>query len=136
MRVTAEILRSRGACEDQVLLFERLSLHNRGVIDLEGKFLEEWCVACATCFDWYWAALHLLPAPASRRWLEVQRQAGDVFLRSTYNSRSDEHFRRYKTTIARAFARYAEGYADPTVLKVARGAHDATRRRRLITELV
>lgn len=125
MRVTAEVLRSRGACEDQVILFERLSLYNRGIIDLKGGALVAWCVAHATCFDWYWAAQHLLTIPAFREWEEAHYQATNKYLDKN-NPQYADNWREYKVATAEAFAQCAEGcLADPTVLKVAR-PHDAT----------
>ena len=54
MRVTAELLRAKDACEDQVDLFE--SLFPAGV-----EITHELCVKYAGDFDWNWATNNLLP---------------------------------------------------------------------------
>lgn len=116
MRVTAEILRSRHACEDQVLLFERVT-GDAGEIDLFGVALEAWCVAHATCFDWFWCAQHLLPIPVFQVWLdEDHKQAAEVYMKAQHRNQHTA-WRRYKLATARAFVRRAEGCPDPTVLK-------------------
>ena len=54
MRVTAELLRAKDACEDQVNMFE--SLFPEGV-----EITQELCVKHAGDFDWNWAAKNFLP---------------------------------------------------------------------------
>ena len=59
MRISAAILRRKGACADQVKVFEDL-FGTRTV-----EVTEALCVEHASRFDWDWAARNLLPAPLS-----------------------------------------------------------------------
>ena len=63
MRITSEFLRSKGACENQVKLFESLSGDSL-------ELTEALCVEHANKFDWEWAARNLLSDAA---WAEYER---------------------------------------------------------------
>ena len=63
MKITARILKLKGACIGQVALFK--SLWPDGV-----QITEALCIAHASEFDWGWAANNLLSAPA---WAEYER---------------------------------------------------------------
>jgi hypothetical protein len=71
MKITADLLRSKGACEEQVLLFVEL-----GGDDLE--LTEELCVRHADKFDWFWAACKLLSTIPRNYYLKTQADAWDM----------------------------------------------------------
>lgn len=56
MKITARLLKRKGACADEAELFEKLYPDG-------AEITEAACVAVADKFDWDWAAENLLPAP-------------------------------------------------------------------------
>lgn len=58
MKITARLLRCKGACADQVDLF--VATFGK---DAKVEITEALCVEYATKFDWGWAAANLLPPP-------------------------------------------------------------------------
>lgn len=64
--VTLEQLRQKGACADQARLF-------RAVFGERAEVTIESCVAVADIFDWNWAALYLLSAPARAGYYSVMK---------------------------------------------------------------
>jgi len=75
MILTTKMLRAKGACEDQRKLFDELT---GGSIDITAA----WCAEHAAEFDWDWASINLLTAPA---WAEYERVKAPAWA-SAYNS--------------------------------------------------
>lgn len=57
MKITADLLRSKGACNEQVALFAKL--YPKGA-----RVTVAACIKVADKFNWHWAANNLLSAPA------------------------------------------------------------------------
>ena len=72
MKVTAKLLRSRGACKEQVALFAKL--FPRGAEPTEAL-----CRAHAAEFTWEWAALNLLSASAWNACDEARASAWNAY---------------------------------------------------------
>ncbi len=70
MNITADMLRSKRACAEQVALFEEL-------FGLEVVLTEALCVEHAGKFDWGWAAHYLLKPDARRAYNEAPLAGAD-----------------------------------------------------------
>ena len=68
MKITSELLKSKGACLESIALFVKL-----GGNKLE--LTEELCIEHASKFDWCWAARHLLSASAKADYDRVKASA-------------------------------------------------------------
>lgn len=64
--LTLEQLRQKGACADQARFF-------RAIFGERAEVTIESCVAMADVFDWNWAALHLLSAPARAEYYSAMK---------------------------------------------------------------
>jgi hypothetical protein len=98
--ITADLLRSKGACRAQVARFVKL-FPDAGV-----TVTRDLCISHADTFSWDWGAAHLLAKPARERyWRRVAfywRTAGPVYSASAAGAV-------YRRLQARAFAEAALG---------------------------
>ena len=72
MKITDRLLKSKGACADQVAKFAEL--FPNGVEPTEAL-----CLTHAQVFDWSWAASNLLPAPAGKAYDEAVAPAKKAY---------------------------------------------------------
>jgi hypothetical protein len=82
MKITSKLLRSKGACEEQVLRFIEL-----GGDELE--LTEELCVRHANKFAWHWAGRRLLKK-GFKYYILAEEDAWGQYL-STYNNEGSHH---------------------------------------------
>jgi hypothetical protein len=113
------MLRNASACSDQVDLFRERFGESVDVT-------EATCLAVADLFDWYWAAAHLLPAPALAEFDRATATAHAEYLRATATDWA-EYYRATATTHAeyqRAVAPARAEYARAQALSFARAADE------------
>ena len=94
MNITIQMLHDKGACPDQVALFEELF---GDVVEVT----EEACIAVAGSFDWAWAARNLLTAPARVEYERVTAPARVEYERVTAAAWAE-----YERVTAAAWAEY------------------------------
>ena len=94
MKITARILKSKGACTDQVALFA--SLFPKGV-----QVTEALCLEHADKFNWSWAAQKLLPASARAEYERIVASA-----RAEYARTEAPAWAEYERAEAPAWAEY------------------------------
>ena len=76
MKVTADMLRAKGACPDQVARFVEIT---GGSVEIT----EALCIAHAEKFDWFWAARNLLPIPAWASYYAAKALAWTTYDKAT-----------------------------------------------------
>ena len=118
MKITADALRAKDACEAQVCRFE--DLFPNGV-----EITSELCVQHACSFDWNWAAENLLPpgkyadyeAKYAPLWADYEAKTAPIFaaykvkygtLDADYKAKCGAIWADYKAKIAVLFASLAE----------------------------
>ena len=99
MKITSSLLRSKGACADQLRLFDLL--FPDGV-----EITEAVCLSVANRFDWDWAAVNLLSRTAVDAYLAAKAPALDVYLVATATAKSAKSA--YNAAKATAFARASQ----------------------------
>lgn len=104
MKVTAQILRDRDACEEQVDVFIRLFGDGTEVVITKGR-----CAKFADTFDWDWAAEYLLSHAA---WEEYDQETSKLYQEimekiAPFTFRHDL-WEKYETACALIFGELAE----------------------------
>ena len=94
MKITSAMLRKHRACADQVTEFQRR--FGKSV-----EVTEEICLSVAKVFNWNWAALYFLPAPARKAYDEAT-------VRKAYDEEVAPAWKSYQEARAQAFARAAK----------------------------
>jgi hypothetical protein len=97
MKITARLLKTKGACKGQVAKFTEL--FPKGV-----EVTEALCVIHAQDFDWNWAAYNLLPPELWKVYMETKDAASKV-----YDKARDAASKVYNETKAAAFGKIIEG---------------------------
>ena len=97
MKITARLLKTKGACKGQVAKFTEL--FPKGV-----EVTEALCVIHAQDFDWNWAARNLLPLELQKVYDETEAAAWKVY----YEARAAA-WKVYEETEAAAFGKIIEG---------------------------
>ena len=107
MNITAELLRSKGACRDQVALFEKH--FPKGATVTVSR-----CKKVARIFDWDWAAATLLSDTAAKAYSEACAPAAKAYYeacapaRKAYNEACITALKAYDEACAPASKAYDE----------------------------